>query len=73
MTYVIYPVLDGIVTDGQAVAADYSSTSQEEAREACLEKNPDATGTARAWAGDEVFPGDIAGEHLNAEVPRKGR
>lgn len=73
MTYIIYPVTDGVVTDGVWVAADYSGTSQEEAREICLEKNPDATGTARAWVGDEVFPGDIAGEHLDVEEPREER
>ena len=69
--YIIYPVVDGVVVDGTAVAAGYSGTSQEEAREACLRQNPLATGTARAWAGDEVFTGDIAGEDLDAEEPRR--
>lgn len=69
-TYVIFPVRDGVVTDGRAHAAGYSDESQDWAREAVLAANPDATGTARAWVGDEVFPGDIAGEHLDMEVPR---
>lgn len=71
MTYIIYPVRNGIVMDGQAVAAGYGASSQDEAHEACLAANPDATGTARAWVGDEVFPGDIAGEDLDAEEPRR--
>ena len=68
-TYVIYPVRGSVVTGGQTVAAGTAWSSGEQARALVALLNPDATGTACSWIGNEVFPGDIAGEHLDVAQP----
>ena len=70
MMYVMYPTENGRVIDGVAVAAGYGDTSQEDARERALSVNPRATGTARAWIGNTVLTGAVAGQDLDVEHPR---
>lgn len=70
IVYVMYPTIDGIVTDGPAYPASYADSSQEEARSHTLRANPKATGTARAMYGAPVGTGSEAGADLDVEVPR---
>jgi hypothetical protein len=73
MQYVMFPVVRGVVISGAAVAAGYSSASQEEARASCLAQCPTATGTARALASDagEIVLGcEAGGDLLDIELPR---
>lgn len=69
MTYVIFPVRDGLVIDGPIFGSGYGVDSQEDARHQCLSANPSATGTARAWEGGlhQIGAGSVAGVDLDAE------
>lgn len=69
MTFVFYPVRDGIVLDGPAVVvADGSAMSQDEAHAWCMRQNRDrATGTVRARADIKVCVGDVVGVDLDKE------
>lgn len=77
MSYVIVAVRDGIaLPDGarRDVATGYGAADQLEARADVLRANPDATGTARCWAGDyHLVLGCVSAAGsgpLEVEVPR---
>jgi hypothetical protein len=66
-TYNIFPVdAEGRVLDNKhPTPAGYSAASQAQARAECLRQCPDAAGTARAGAGEEITPGAVAGVDLD--------